>query len=281
MTGKDMNKGSNKNGKYLFLCVHPDDLEFSCSNLINYLCKRGKDVEILSLTKGEFGIFQDEWKGPRLARIRVHELKTAAETNGVPPDKVHFGDIIDGFVQFDMENVKYVADLLNKIQPDYLFAPEPYYTYYWHQDHINGGRIAHYLFKRQKKYLKKEIKALYFFTTARSNFWWPFNDPSISYRALEKHKSQMWLLRWNKLMFKPEKHNFAKNRIGPWKYTERYRRIYLNKEEPKPGLLWRIFLRIVSNVNLINPPQSHYIVPNMDSEFGKKVKALREKYNFK
>jgi len=65
--------------KYLFICAHPDDLAFNCANLLHHLSQSGRNVEILSLTTGEFGIFEDQWKGPRLERIRKDELLKAAK----------------------------------------------------------------------------------------------------------------------------------------------------------------------------------------------------------
>jgi N,N'-diacetylchitobiose non-reducing end deacetylase len=267
--------------KFLFLCVHPDDLEFNCANLMRDLVSKGKKVEVLSLTKGEFGIMDANWKGPRLANIRVKELEKAAGVSGIQPKFVHFGEIIDGFVRFNRENIESTLMQINKIQPDIIFAPEGYFTYYWHPDHINCGRIAYYIFTKQQARLEHPIQNLYFYTTSKPNFYWPFNDASHGSNALFQHQSQWWLLKWNKLIYPLEKHNFSKGKLGRWKMTERYRKITRNHKEPRANLLTRSILGLICNLNVINPPDPHFQVPDRESPFGKEIQKLRKKYNFK
>jgi len=60
--------------KYLFISAHPDDLEFSAANLIRYLSRKKHDVEILSLTRGEFGSYSPEEVGTNLA-TRKHSFR--------------------------------------------------------------------------------------------------------------------------------------------------------------------------------------------------------------
>ena len=92
--------------KFLFISAHPDDLEFSSANLIRYLTRKKHDVEILCLTKGEFGTYTAEQVGTRLAQVRMQELQKAAIMNGVTPNKIHFADIIDGFLKFTRSHIK-------------------------------------------------------------------------------------------------------------------------------------------------------------------------------
>ena len=266
--------------KYLFICAHPDDLEFSCGNLIYYLAQKGKNVEILSLTKGEFGILEPNWKGPRLGKIRTQELKKAANINGIDNNHVHFGNIIDGFIRFTKENVDLVISWINKLNPDIIFAPEPYFTYYWHDDHISTGKILYYIAIKLQNQLNKKIHSLYYYTTAKSNFSWPFNSAEHSHKALFEHKSQMWLLKWTKLFYPLEKHNFKKRKLGNWKMVERYRRISFYGKQPKANILMRGILGFISHRHIVNPPDSHFILPDMNTDFGQKVRNLRKKYNF-
>jgi len=267
--------------RFLFLCVHPDDLEFNCSVLMHHLAEKGYSIEILCLTKGEFGIFEEEWKGPRLAKIREQELKDAAKINSISPDHVHFGDIIDGFVKFDKETIQKVGKYINKLKPDIIFAPEAYFTYYWHPDHINCGRMAYYLYKVKPELLDKKIESLYFYTTMMPNFLWPSNDLERTNKAFFQHQSQWWLLKWNSLFNPFDKFNVFWNRIGRWKYAERYRRIYKDKKEPEPTLLARALLTTIYQLNVINPPEEHFKVPRLKgTDFYEKVMELREKYDF-
>jgi len=267
--------------KYLFICAHPDDLEFNCGNLMYYLTQQNKDVEILSLSRGEFGIFEPNWKGPRLAKIRTQELKKAAKVNGIDNEQVHFGNIVDGFIRFTKENIDLVISWINKLNPDIIFAPEPYFTYSWHEDHISCGKLLYYIFTKLQNQLNKKIRSLYYYTTFKSNFSWPFNNAEHSYKALFEHKSQMWLLKRSKLFYPLEKHNFKKRKLGNWKMVEGYRRISLYDNQPKANILTRGILGLISNFHIINPPDSHFILPDMNSDFGQKVRRLRARYKFK
>ncbi|QEE17938.1 PIG-L deacetylase family protein [Promethearchaeum syntrophicum] len=267
--------------KYLFVCAHPDDLEFSCGNLLYYLTQHGKEVAILSLSRGEFGIFEPIWKGPRLAKIRSQELKRASKINGIEKKHVHFGGIIDGFIRFTKENVNLVITWINKLNPDIIFAPEPYFTYYWHEDHISTGKILYYISTKLQNRLNNKIRSLYYYTTAKGNFSWPFNSAEHSFKALYEHKSQMWLLKWAKLFYPLEKHNFKKQKLGNWKMVEIYRRVSFYGKQPKANTIVRGILGLISQLNIINPPDSHFILPDMKTEFGQKVKKLRARYKFK
>ncbi len=266
--------------KYLFICVHPDDLEFNCSNLMRYLTQKGKSVSILCLTKGEFGIFDEKWKGPQLARIREHELIKAAEVNGIPPKQIHFDDIIDGFVRFDPEHIEKVISWINQLQSDIIFAPEPFFTYYWHSDHINCGRIAYSIFKHQQQRLESPLRSLFFYTSLKSNFSWPFQDPSHAYRSLSHHRSQWWLLKWMRLFYPLEKRSFQMKKLRKWKYVERYRRVLLHGKEPQPGRILKTILGKMSNSHSVNPPNQHYTVPDLESPFGQEILRLRRKYHY-
>lgn len=266
--------------KYLFICVHPDDLEFNCSNLMWYLTQKGKSVSILSLTKGEFGIFDPKWKGPQLARIREKELIKAAAVNGIVPENIYFDNIIDGFVRFDRNHIDKILSWINQLQPDIIFAPEPYYTYYWHTDHVNCGRIAFYLFKHLQHHLRHPLSSLFFYTTMKTNFNWPFKDPQHAYKALFQHKSQWWLLKRMSLFYPIEKRNFTFRKLGKWKFVERYRRIFRYGKEPKAGRFLKTILGIISHLHLVNPPEQHFVLPNWDSPFGQEILHLRRKYRF-
>ena len=267
--------------KYLFICAHPDDLEFSCGNLIHYLAQHGKNIDILCLTKGEFGILEPNWKGPRLAKIRVQELRRAAKINGIDSNHVYTGDIIDGFIRFTKDNLKMMIEWINQLKPDIVFAPEAYYTYYWHVDHISIGKLLYYIFTKLRNKLNNPIQTLYFYTTAKGTFSWPFNNTEQCYKAIFAHESQWWLLKWTKLFYPLEKHNFKKRKLGNWKMLENYRRVKNSGKEPKTSIFFRAILGLIRHRHIINPPESHFILPDMNSPFGLEVKDLRKKYYFK
>jgi LmbE family N-acetylglucosaminyl deacetylase len=239
------------------------------------------EVHILCLTQGEFGIMDPTWKGPRLARIRKAELRKAAKINGIPPSRVHFGDTVDGFYHFSRESIRELQTWIQQLRPEIIFAPEPYYAYYWHSDHISAGQTVYYVFMKDRQKSNPQLRALYFYTTLAANFSWPFNDPIPGQKSLFCHQSQWWLLKWLKFIYAIEKHNSHKKTLGPWKYIEKYRRVLVNCPSPKlppvlKGLIWAI-----SHTNIVNPPEKHFVLPDMQSEFGQRVAALRRKFGFK
>ena len=271
---------TRKKIKYLFICAHPDDLAFSCANLLHHLFQNDKEVEILSLTTGEFGIFEDEWQGPRLGRIRRQELLKAATIHGVAHSKVHFANIIDGFVQFDREHLTLLLQWINQIQPDIIFCPEPYYTYYWHADHINAGRLSHYLFTRVSQQFSYPVRALYFYTTFKPTFRWPFSSLEQSRLALLPHQSQMWLLQKAFSVYPLEKRNWRTWFRNERKYVERYRRVYRKRPAPHPSLIQRIILICIHRSLVLTMPKSHYTVSDVTSPFGILITNLRKKYGY-
>jgi len=264
--------------KYLFISAHPDDLEFSCANLMRYLTSKKHNVEILCLTKGEFGTYDAELVGPSLAKVRVKELQKAAKINGVPPDKIHFADIIDGFLKFTKSNIKIVKEWLNQIQPDIIFAPEAYYAYYWQQDHINCGRLLYRIFSSYQNELVKPIKSLFFYASLKPNVYWPFNDLTLGKGSLYQHKSQLYFLKWMIPFYSMEKFNFYRKKIGGWNYVEPYRRISKKKNGLKPSIFVQALLGIISHLPFFNPTGARYHVSKGNSSFAFRVRKLRRIY---
>ncbi len=287
---------------FLFVSAHPDDLEFSCANLIRYLAQKGHEVRILCLTKGEFGIFDQNWIGPRLARIRVQELHKAAKINAIPPEKIFFGEFIDGFLKFTSESVNKIISWLNRLQPDIIFAPEAFYAYYFQTDHINCGKIMYYIFHSCQDRLLKPIQNLYFYNTLNPNFWWPFNDLTLGKQSFLQHRSQWWFIRWIMLFYSIDKVNFWWKQLGPWKYAERYRRISKNLKvhyntteistdntliKTKNGdsmnssigsMIFNRILSLISHLPAFNPTRERYKVKQVSSEFAQKVEKLCDRF---
>ena len=264
--------------KYLFISAHPDDLEFSCANLMRYLTNKKHQVEILCLTKGEFGTYNAEQVGQRLAQVRVKELLKAANINGVKPENIHFADIIDGFLKFTRSNIKILKDWLNQIQPDIIFAPEAYYAYYWQQDHINCGRCAHYIFSSYQNELDKPIKSLFFYATLKPNFYWPFNDTTLGKVSLFQHQSQMYFLKWMMAFYSIEKFNFYSKKVGNYNFIEPYRRISKKKNGLKPSIFVQAILGILSHLPFFNPTGARYHVSKGNTSFAFSVRKLRSIY---
>ncbi|TFG04726.1 MAG: PIG-L family deacetylase [Promethearchaeota archaeon] len=121
-----------------FLSAHPDDLEFFCGMFVRLAVKNGHDVEIVSMTRGEYGTMNRNLKGEKIARIRSQELRDAAHTHGVPSERVKFLGLIDGHVTIRAA-MKALRKYLQERIPDILFVPEYIFSVYTHSDHLNTG----------------------------------------------------------------------------------------------------------------------------------------------
>lgn len=131
---------------YCFLCAHPDDLEFFCGMFIRSAVNKGYDVEIVSMTRGEYGTLDPTLKGTKIAKIRSKELQSAAELHGVPKHKVKFLGLIDGNV--NLKDTKAVLrTYLQKRKPDVIYAPEYTFSVYVHSDHLITGTAVCLLLK--------------------------------------------------------------------------------------------------------------------------------------
>jgi LmbE family N-acetylglucosaminyl deacetylase len=172
---------TKKKLKILFLCAHPDDLEFMIPNIIIECVENGHDITVASMTRGEYGSLNPSMFGEKLARIRVIELNNAAKINGVKD--VRFLGFIDGHVAYNKGNIMKLKKFLDSLRPDVIFCPEAYFTYYWHYDHVNTGKMVHYILR--KYYAKKP--ALLFFHSYKNNFFVPVEYLRRSNKSLRAH----------------------------------------------------------------------------------------------
>jgi len=243
--------------KIIFFQAHPDDLEFYCFHLLYYISKRSKreyEIKIASLTRGEYGWpkHAEHFKGERLGKLRTQELYNAMKTYGLTSEKIHFFEIIDGFVHFNKKIVEIVKDYLNKEKPDIIFACEPRNTYYRHPDHMNTGKIVYYLLDKGQIDFGTIKPKLYFYGSIASNFFWPFKkeDKHLAYKAMYIHKSQAHIWKATKSLYEILMRVYG-SRIKGWKYAEGYRRVYYGNEKYKNKKLkfsGRLFLLL--NVKL-------------------------------
>lgn len=223
--------------KIIFFQAHPDDLEHKCGHIMHHLCIRSKkkyNIRIASMTKGEFGLpgpQYDRFKGDLLARIRMQELFNAEQIHGISPENIDFFDYIDGYVPFNNDIINRTIEYLNKERPDIIFAPEAIYTWYYHMDHVNTGRVIfHIIYKKLIDFTPK----LYFYTSLSPNYFFGFKkeDLALTYKLITCHKTQRWLLNWTMLPYRFTS-RFAGRKLRGWKYAEPYRRIYFNKRNLK------------------------------------------------
>lgn len=236
--------------KVIFFQPHPDDLEFNCGHLIHYLSKKSKShyiIKIASITKGEYGLpgFKyDKFKGDFLAQIRTKELYSAMNIHGIKPKDITFFGYIDGFVNFKREFINKVVDYLNQERPDIIFAPEAMYTWYYHMDHVNTGKVIYYIISKK---IIEFTPILYFYGSLNPNFYFGFKKQDINLieKLLRCHKTQYWLINRLKMNYKLSR-RLAGLHLKGWKYAEKYRRIYFNVNNVKKNRA-SIFIKILTH----------------------------------
>ena len=135
--------------RVVVLVAHPDDAESGCGGLIANLTKRGVQVEILCMTRGEKAPGHN---APGLnARIRTDEARRGAEILGAG---LGFLGFVDGEVVADGPSCLVVEKAILDREPDILLAHWPVDT---HWDHQATGLLA------IRTLIRNPSFALYFF----------------------------------------------------------------------------------------------------------------------
>lgn len=198
--------------KVLFLCAHPDDLEFSIPSIMislaekpaiisesidrkikksieegrSYFLKRGNQIntkefktKTACMTRGEMSSFTEETGSTmKAAKIRTHELSSSQMIlTGKKPDFIGY---FDGYVRVTDESINRIKEYLLKLQPDIVITPEPIYTWYHHPDHVRTGRIAYYAIRRIAKDKKDgkidnsiHVPELFYFQAIWNDWYFP------------------------------------------------------------------------------------------------------------
>ncbi len=204
--------------KILFLCAHPDDLEFYLGHLLYALGTkntqmRGKHIisskfpsqpieyQIASMTRGEMSDFTKKIQSSKeAAQIRSNELKNAlAELGCAEPEYLGF---FDGFIPMNATAVERIRRYLEMHNPDIVISPEPVFTWYHHKDHKNTGKLVYKAIQAWHKDCPKRKKPLiYYYTSLFNHYFFPkFHQWNHSIQnALLQHESQQDLLRIGKI----------------------------------------------------------------------------------
>lgn len=113
----------------LAIGAHPDDVELSAAGTLLKEASKGKKIGIVDLTQGELGT-----RGS--AELRLVEAAKAAKILGLSA-RENLG-MKDGFFQINEENLKKIATVLRKYQPEIVLANAPSDR---HPDHGRGGKL--------------------------------------------------------------------------------------------------------------------------------------------
>jgi LmbE family N-acetylglucosaminyl deacetylase len=109
--------------KILAIGAHPDDIELGCGGALALFKKKGHEVSVLVLTRGEAS-------GDPI--VRENECKLAASIIGV--DRLYFGNLADTRITDGIETVRTIEDTIDTVAPDFVFTHSPKDS---HQDHRN------------------------------------------------------------------------------------------------------------------------------------------------
>jgi len=134
-----------KHSVVLAVGAHPDDIELGCGATLALFKKRGHEIHLLVLTKGEAS-------GNPAARER--ECLQSARTIGT--DNIHFGKLKDTRISDGVETVMEIEGLVKKLKPDLIFGHSPKDG---HQDHRNAGMATLSAARNSKKVLLYESPA--------------------------------------------------------------------------------------------------------------------------
>lgn len=117
--------------KILAIGAHPDDVEFGCAPILIKEAKKGNQIKILALSRGEAGT-----KGT--PKIREQESREAAKIIGAKIEFLDFGG--DCHIQNIPANTFVIAKYIREFKPDIILAPSPEENQ--HPDHSTAGKIT-------------------------------------------------------------------------------------------------------------------------------------------
>ena len=163
--------------RYLFIGPHPDDIEVGAGATAAYLAAAGKQVCFLVCTDGRFGLENaPEGTTPEaLVGIRASECRAAADVLGV--SELRFLPLSDG-AQYGKEALlDGMARVIGEVQPEVIFAPDPFVASECHPDHLAAGECARTLafFAPFREIMalhgadSADVQAIAYYMTARPN----------------------------------------------------------------------------------------------------------------
>ena len=126
----------------LFIGPHPDDIEIGAGATVAALTAAGKHVTFLICTDGRYGLeFAPDGTTPEaLIEIRKAEAIAGAKALGVTD--VRFLGFSDGGNYDTGALFDAMARVVGEVQPEILFAPDPFVASECHADHLNVGQSA-------------------------------------------------------------------------------------------------------------------------------------------
>jgi LmbE family N-acetylglucosaminyl deacetylase len=185
--------------RFLFIGPHPDDIEIGAGATAAALSAAGKQVTFLICTDGRFGLeFAPPGTTPEaLAELRQRESLAGATALGV--SDVRFLGFRDGGGYHKDALCDAMARVIGEVQPEVIFAPDPFVASECHADHLAVGECARTLafFAPFREIMalrgaqSADVLALAYYMTARPNrFVRTGNYMDRQFEALRCHASQ-------------------------------------------------------------------------------------------
>ncbi|MGB3368146.1 MAG: bacillithiol biosynthesis deacetylase BshB1 [Acidaminobacteraceae bacterium] len=172
---------------YMFIGVHPDDIEIGCGGTVKKLSKK-YNVMMVDLTEGEMGS-----NGNR--KIRLDESKKAAEILDAIY-RINLG-LADTNLKDDDHTIFMIADIIRKYRPENIVYP---YEKDYHPDHEYGSKlIRKVIFKSglikyktdYEKYRPIRSYCYYINDIEKPTFFVDISDEyEFKIKALKSHESQ-------------------------------------------------------------------------------------------
>ena len=182
------------------LCIqpHPDDNEIGMGGIIAKLAENGCEVHYLTVTNGDMGNKDPNATPEETAAIRRKETEAAGKHLGAAA--FHYLDHGDGTLH-DVHGLSVeIASVIRKVQPQAIFAPDPWLHYECHLDHEITGRAAANAFLMAPRFHFPDggettpcaVDAIGFYFTSKPNTVIDISDTfDQKFEAIALHDSQM------------------------------------------------------------------------------------------
>lgn len=232
----------------MFICAHPDDLEFGVAGTAARWAARGAEVVYVILTDGNAGSHELGMTREKLAEMRRVEQREAARLCGVK--ECFFLGYDDGLLTNSLELRKQLVRMIREFRPNVVGCMDPTNffpsdNYINHPDHRAAATAAiDAVFPAAEMPLlypdldaeglkghKPNYVYIYFTQDSHVNHYVDITDTiDVKVQSLLAHKSQMGDWDPTERIRTWAKETGAK--VG-FKYAERYRRITLKDPEEK------------------------------------------------
>lgn len=188
----------------LVIQAHPDDAEWLCAGTVALLVAEGCEVHYLFITRGDQGSNDPNMTQERIASMREHEQRQAADSLGVKSVTFLEG-YNDGEVEATRELRRDLVGAIRRIKPEIIFSFDPWASngIHAHPDHraaaictLDAIAVARNRFTYPEQLVEgiteHAIKQAYFYGTDRPNHWVDISTTiEKKLAALHLHASQM------------------------------------------------------------------------------------------